>query len=97
MTRIRIEVVYAGHGFQVSRRLDLDSGATIATAISGSGICRDYPEIDLAKNRVGIFGQRLGLEALLSDGDRVEIYRPLIADPKDSRRKRADLARKSRR
>lgn len=93
--RIQVEVVYALPNIQVLRRIELEANATIAEAIAASGISRDFPEFDLRKNRVGIFGRRLTSEAPLHDGDRVEIYRPLAADPKESRRRRAEHARRA--
>lgn len=96
MTRIKVEVVFALPDSPALRRVELEPGATIGDAIGESGICRDFPQIDTRKNRVGIFGRRLTLEAPLRDGDRVEIYRPLSADPKETRRRRAEHARRAR-
>jgi putative ubiquitin-RnfH superfamily antitoxin RatB of RatAB toxin-antitoxin module len=62
---------------------------TAKQAIEASGILEEYPEIDLTANKIGIFGKVAKLDAVLSEGDRVEIYRPLIADPKEARKKRA--------
>ena len=93
--RIKIEVAYALPQSQILRRIELEESATIADAIAASGIIRDFPEIDPAKNRVGIFGRRLPLATPLHDGDRVEIYRPLTADPKETRRRRAEHARRA--
>ena len=95
MTRIKVEVVYALPDSNALRRVELAADATIADAVAASGISRDFPEIDPAKNRVGIFGRRLTPEAPLHDGDRVEIYRPLTADPKETRRRRAEHARRA--
>ena len=86
---IRVVVAYAGRDHQVLRRLDVAPGSTLADAISVSGVLRDFAEIDLARNRVGIFGRLARLDAPLCEGDRVEIYRPLTADPKEARRRRA--------
>ncbi len=58
-------------------------------AIRESGMLREFPEIDLARNAVGVFGERVALDSPLRDGDRVEIYRPLALDPKQARRRRA--------
>jgi len=95
MTRITVVVVYALPNSHTLRRIELEADATIADAIAACGISRDFPEIDTGKNRVGIFGRRLTLEAPLHDGDQVEIYRPLSADPKDTRRRRAEHARRA--
>ncbi len=70
--------------------LDLPAGSTVQQAIDASGLRQKYPEIDLAKNKVGVFGKLTRPDAPLRDRDRVEIYRPLIADPKEVRKKRAD-------
>lgn len=86
---IRIEVAYALPERQVVLSLDLEPGATVRTAIERSGILTEFPEIDLSRNRVGIFGAVCGPDRILISGDRVEIYRPLIRDPKDARRRRA--------
>ncbi|MEW8028016.1 MAG: RnfH family protein [Candidatus Thiodiazotropha sp.] len=62
---------------------------TARQAIETSGILEMFPEIDLDTNKIGIFGKAAKLDTLLAEGDRVEIYRPLIADPKEARKKRA--------
>ena len=84
-----MEVVYATPSGAVSRRVVLAGAATVREAIDGSGIVRELGEIDLARNCVGIHGRLATLETRVSPGDRVEIYRPLAADPKDARRMRA--------
>ena len=85
---ITVEVVYALPAEQVLLRVDLPPGATVADALRRSGILALHPEIDLAAQRVGIFGQFATPDQVLAPGDRVEIYRPLIADPKESRHER---------
>jgi uncharacterized protein len=65
-------------------------GSTLSDAIKLSGILENYPEIDLTKNKLGIFGKLSKQEVVVRDRDRVEIYRPLIADPKEIRKKRAE-------
>jgi putative ubiquitin-RnfH superfamily antitoxin RatB of RatAB toxin-antitoxin module len=87
---INVEVVYALPHEQALVKVRLPAGATVAQAIESSGIGGKYPEIDLAKNKLGIFGKLTKADAVLRDRDRVEIYRPLIADPKEVRRKRAE-------
>jgi len=87
---IRIEVCFAKPDVAIRRDLVLPMGAVLRDAILQSGILRDAPEIDLALCRVGIYGKLKTLDTVLRDRDRVEIYRPLIADPKESRRKRAE-------
>jgi putative ubiquitin-RnfH superfamily antitoxin RatB of RatAB toxin-antitoxin module len=86
---LRVEVVYATPERQVRYALRVEEGATISDAIRNSGVLDAFPEIDLAGNRVGIYGQLARPDEPLRDGDRVEIYRPLSADPKEARRKRA--------
>jgi hypothetical protein len=88
--KINIEVVYALPDEQTLLRQSLPAGTTVAEAIQVSGILDKHPEIDLATNKLGIFGKLAKPDAVLRDKDRVEIYRPLIADPKEVRRKRAE-------
>lgn len=64
-------------------------GATVEQAVRACGILEMFPEIDLMSSTVGIFGERVAWTRVLADGDRVEIYRSLIADPKQARRRRA--------
>ena len=87
---MKIEVAYARPDLQKIIELNVAVGSTIAEAIRQSKIIEYFPEIDLARNKVGIFGKLAKLDAVLRDQDRVEIYRLLIADPKESRRKRAE-------
>ncbi len=87
---IDIEVVYALPHEQVLLKLKVPQGATVAQAVGASGILQRHPEIDLAQNKLGIYGKLAKADAVLRDRDRVEIYRPLIADPKEIRRKRAE-------
>ena len=87
---INVEVMYALPAQQPLLRVRLAEGATVEDAIRQSGVLDAFPEIDLAKNKVGIFSKLVKLDERLRDKDRVEIYRPLIADPKEVRRKRAE-------
>lgn len=88
---INVEVVYALPGRQEIVSLRLPEGVTIERAVESSGLMQKYPEIDLGKaNKVGVFAKLAKLDTVLRDRDRVEIYRPLVADPKDVRRKRAE-------
>jgi hypothetical protein len=87
---MQIEVVYALAHRQELIPLRLAEGSTVAQAIEASGLLQEHPEIDLARSKVGIYGKLVKLDAPLRDGDRVEIYRPLIADPKEVRKKRAE-------
>lgn len=85
---IAVEVVYALPHSQTVRQLNLPSGSTVGQAIDASGITRLIPEIDLQRNRVGIYGKLVKPDTVLRDRDRVEIYRPLMVDPKEARRRR---------
>jgi len=87
--RTRVEVAYARKDAQVILSVAASEGLTAQEAIEQSGILRRFPEIDLRVNRVGIFGKLTQLDQVLEPGDRVEIYRPLIADPKVVRKQRA--------
>jgi len=89
---IRVEVAYALPEKQYLQRVTLSEGATVEEAINASGLLELRSDIDLAKNKVGIFSRPVKLADAVQDGDRVEIYRPLIADPKELRRKRAEKA-----
>jgi len=86
---IRVEVAYALQTEQVVLPVRLPAGATIAEAIQRSGMLLRYPEIDLRASGVGVYGKLAQLDHPLRDGDRVEVYRPLTADPKEARRRRA--------
>ncbi|OYW35349.1 MAG: RnfH family protein [Hydrogenophilales bacterium 12-61-10] len=87
---INVEVIYALPETQPLIRVGLPHGATVEDAIRESGVLKAFPEIDLSKNKVGIFSKLVKLDEAVRDKDRVEIYRPLIADPKEVRRKRAE-------
>jgi len=84
---ITVEVAYARPGEQLI--LELTAGSTLLQAVQQSGIIERFPEIDLRTMKVGIFGKLKKQDQVLQQGDRVEIYRPLIADPKQVRRERA--------
>lgn len=87
---MQIEVAYAKPDEQVILKLEMPEGSTLEQAIRESGVLARFPEIDLAINKVGIFGKLSKLDAALRPGDRVEIYRPLKIDPKEIRRLRAN-------
>lgn len=87
--QIAVEVVFAKPGEQALEQLHVPVDATVEAVIRQSGLLERFPEIDLSSNKVGIFGKATALAAKLNDGDRIEIYRPLIADPKEARKKRA--------
>lgn len=86
---LNIEVVYALPAKQEIVAVKLPEGATARQAIEASGLLAKYPEIDLAKNKLGVFAKLTKPDSALRDQDRVEIYRPLIADPKEVRKQRA--------
>jgi putative ubiquitin-RnfH superfamily antitoxin RatB of RatAB toxin-antitoxin module len=86
---IRVEVAYALPEKQYLQRHP-GEGATVEQAIIASGLLALRDDIDLAKNKVGIYSRPVKLHDEVHDGDRVEIYRPLIADPKELRRQRAE-------
>jgi len=86
---IEVEVVYARQAAQTLLKVKGAPGLTAGEAIERSGILRTRPEIDLAVNKFGIFGKPIKAEQALANGDRVEIYTPLIADPKQAKKKQA--------
>lgn len=90
---IDIEVVYALSHEQALLKLKVPEGTTVEQAINASGILERYPEIDLAENKFGIFGKLTQADTPLRERDRVEIYRPITADPKEVRRRRAEEAK----
>jgi uncharacterized protein len=87
--RIRIEVVYAEPEAQSVIELELSANATVADALAAAAHRVPFSGLDLAAAPVGVFGDRVSREYRLSDGDRVEIYRPLVIDPRQARRRRA--------
>lgn len=87
-SKLLVEVAYARPDKQVIFEVHVLPGATAQQAIEQSGVLEKFPEIDLSKNKIGIFGKLGKLDAVLKAADRVEIYRPLIADPKEVRRQR---------
>ena len=86
---IQVEVAYAEPDTQVIIPLSVPEGVTIEQAIEQSGVLAMFPSIDLTVNKVGIFGKLSKLDTALREKDRVEIYRKLIADPKEVRKQRA--------
>jgi putative ubiquitin-RnfH superfamily antitoxin RatB of RatAB toxin-antitoxin module len=86
--RLTVEVVYATPTQQKMIKLEVPIGSTIQEAIDESGILAIFPEIDLSRQKVGVFSHLKHLTDRLNDGDRVEIYRPLTIDPKEARRRR---------
>jgi len=88
--KINIEVVYALPDEQTLFKKELPAGTTVNEAIQLSGLLEKYPELDLAAHKLGIFGKLTKADTVVRDKDRIEIYRPLIADPKEVRRRRAE-------
>jgi putative ubiquitin-RnfH superfamily antitoxin RatB of RatAB toxin-antitoxin module len=86
---LRISVCYALPKDSFLVTLDVGTGSTIADAITASSVLVRFPEIDLARHKVGLFGKLRPMDTAVRDGDRIEIYRPLQADPMESRRRRA--------
>jgi len=86
---LAIDVIYALPDKQQLVKLQLPAGSTVRQAIDASGLLQKHPEIDLARNKIGTFGKLSKADAVLRDQDRVEIYRPLIADPEEVRKQRA--------
>jgi putative ubiquitin-RnfH superfamily antitoxin RatB of RatAB toxin-antitoxin module len=93
--QIRVEVVHARPDKQVLLALDVAPGTTLGEAIEESGIREAFPGLEVDPDRVGVFGRKAELGDVLQAGDRVEIYRPLLADPKEARRKRAARQKKT--
>lgn len=94
MESINIEIAYALPEEQVILSLEVPDDCTVEDAIKRSGVLDTYPQIDLSTDKVGIFGKMCKLNSGLRNKDRVEIYRKLIADPKESRRQKAEMERK---
>lgn len=89
MSSIRVEVIYALKGHAKRVPLTLEEGATVQQAVERSGLLAEFPEIDLARNKLGVWNKLVKPDTPLRDRDRVEIYRPLIADAKEVRKQRA--------
>jgi len=86
---IHIEVAYAKADEQVIIPLQVTPGTTVGQAVAQSGLAQRFPEIDVLQGKFGIFSKQVTIDTQVRQGDRVEIYRPLIADPKLARKKRA--------
>ena len=84
---MNIGVAYADRSSTVWRKLVLPEGSTVRDAIDRSGLLAEFPEIDLDSQKVGVFGKVTKLDAVLEDGARVEIYRPITADPETAERR----------
>ncbi|KML69010.1 RnfH family protein [Pectobacterium peruviense] len=93
MSAMQVDVVYALPERQYLRTVKLEEGSTVEQAIVKSGLLELRHDIDLQVNKVGIYSRAAKLADVVRDGDRVEIYRPLIADPKELRRQRAERSK----
>ena len=91
---LRIEIAYAEPQRAVVKSLRLPAGACVADALRLAELDADFSAVDFANSAIGIFGKLSRRDQLLRQGDRIEIYRPLSADPKEARRARAREARK---
>lgn len=89
MPVFEVEVIFADQHQQKVLKVSVPTTASVSTAIKLSGILLDFPGIDLSKNKMGIFGKLCNLDAQVKPGDRIEIYRPLLIDPKKIRINRA--------
>jgi putative ubiquitin-RnfH superfamily antitoxin RatB of RatAB toxin-antitoxin module len=89
VSRIRVEVCYAGPEGQFILPLELAAGATLGEAVAASGLCERIPGLRVDDQHVGVFSRPCTLATTLREGDRVEIYRPLQLDPREARRERA--------
>ena len=86
---LEIEIVYGLADRQVLKSMTVVEGTTVREAALQSGLEVEFPELDLQQAPLGIFGKVVKGETVLRDGDRIEVYRPLLIDPKEARRKRA--------
>jgi putative ubiquitin-RnfH superfamily antitoxin RatB of RatAB toxin-antitoxin module len=89
LQELQVYVVYATPAEEFIHPMRVAPGATVGQAIEGSGVLARFPDINLVTQPVGIYGKKKTLDTVLRERDRIEIYRPLVADPKDSRRRRA--------
>lgn len=93
---VRVQVCYAQQDAIFLRELELPQGTRLEQAIRASGVLAQTPGLQLSECKTGIYGKARPLDTVLRDFDRVEIYRPLLADPKDARRRRALKKEKAR-
>jgi putative ubiquitin-RnfH superfamily antitoxin RatB of RatAB toxin-antitoxin module len=88
---MNVGVCYAEADRQTWLRLEIPDGSTVQQAIELSGLLKQYPHIDLGTQKVGIFGKLAKLDSPVKEGDRVEIYRQITADPAQVKRRRVDV------
>lgn len=91
---IPIQVCYADPEHPVLLELQVPAESTVQQALLASGILQRIPQLDLARARVGIYGKLKSIDSIVQAHDRIEIYRPLLTDPKESRHRRADIKRR---
>lgn len=94
--QINVEVAYALPDVQRVISLEINEGTELLAAVKQSGVLEEFPEIDLDNSKLGIFGKLKKADTVLREGDRVEIYRKLVADPKQVRKDRAAQGKKTR-
>lgn len=93
--RFSVEVAYARPERQLILGVEVEAGMRLDEVVHRSGLLEQFPEIDLQRNKLGVFGKLRKPDDRVRPGDRIEIYRPLLADPKESRRRRAARPRKT--
>jgi putative ubiquitin-RnfH superfamily antitoxin RatB of RatAB toxin-antitoxin module len=90
---IRITVCYPLPGDPQLRELEVAAGTTLIEALTASGLPAQFPQLELSACKLGIYGKIREASTVLRDGDRIEVYRPLLADPKEARRRRVEKKR----
>lgn len=88
---MQVEVVFALPARQVLKQVIVKEGATVADAIAASGLAREFPEVDLGELQAGVWGQPVERSRPVTDGERVELFRPLEMDPREARRLKAGI------
>lgn len=92
---VRVQVCFAEPDSVFLQALELNPGSTVEQAIRASELLRQKPSLDLRSARAGVYGKLRELDSMVRDGDRIEVYRPLLADPKDARRRRVVKQRRA--
>ncbi|CAL4321374.1 RnfH family protein [Buchnera aphidicola] len=91
MNKIKVIVIYALSNIQFFRKIIIESGSTVEEALLASNIISEDKKINIYKNKIGIYGTITHLKHIVKEGDQIEIYRELIIDPKELRRKKINL------
>lgn len=89
---MKVGIVYATSARQMSLSVNLDEGATVRQAIERSGLLARCPEVDLATAKVGVWGKVVDMDSAVEDGARIEVYRPITADPRTVKRRNQPTA-----